>query len=173
MVECRQRILVLLRSDCLICIRSYELLHNCKNNGESIYLEIMQSCKEKESGGNVMRKRNAERKKTRCKFGIVPKFLIGILIPLFAVLWAMGIFLGVEVSKTVNQSVSTELGGQSTAASNQVSAFFERYFGMTEGLAATQIVRDITNDKTNDSMLFVLMLVYILDTMLSFFFLTC
>ena len=99
-----------------------------------------------------MRKRNAERKKTRCKFGIVPKFLIGILIPLFAVLWAMGIFLGVEVSKTVNQSVSTELGGQSTAASSQVSAFFERYFGMTEGLAATQIVRDIANDKTNDSM---------------------
>lgn len=71
------------------------------------------------------------------RFGIAPKMLLSILIPLFAVLLIMGLFLGNQVSGTVDQVMSGQLDASSQAAANQVEAFFERYYGIAECLAAT------------------------------------
>ena len=91
---------------------------------------------------------NASRVKSGVRFGIVPKLLMGILIPLFAVLIMISIFLGMQGSSTVNEIMSAELDAEARAASSQVEAFFERYYGISECLAATQIVRDTTTEVT-------------------------
>ena len=82
--------------------------------------------------------------KKQFKFGVVPKLLLGILVPLFVVLLVMSLFLGLQGSKTVNQIMSAELEAETQAAANQVDAFFSRYYGIAECLAATQIIRDTT-----------------------------
>ncbi|MGI6255171.1 MAG: methyl-accepting chemotaxis protein [Acutalibacter sp.] len=86
--------------------------------------------------------------KKQVKFGIVPKLLLGILVPLFAVLFLISIFLGMQGAKTVNETMSAELDAETKSAANQVEAFFERYYGVSECLAATQIVRDTTTEET-------------------------
>lgn len=85
--------------------------------------------------------------KRRIRFGIVPKLLLGILVPLFVVLIAMGIFFRMQVSSTVDRVMSAELDGEANAAANQVNAFFERYYGIVECLASTQIVRDVAAEQ--------------------------
>ena len=112
-----------------------------------------------------MRKREREisaRTYDRVKFGIVPKLLLGILIPLFVVLIIMGVFLGIQGSRTINDVMSAELDAGTKGAASQVDGFFERYYGITECLAATQIVRDtvaedieggIANDTLYNSLL--------------------
>lgn len=76
------------------------------------------------------------------KFGIVPKMLLGILIPLFVVLTIMSIFMGLQGTKVVNDTMGDALDGLTQSAASQVSGYFERYYGITECLAATQIIRD-------------------------------
>ena len=78
------------------------------------------------------------------KFGIVPKMLLGILIPLFVVLTIMSIFMGLQGTKVVNDTMGDALDGLTQSAASQVSGYFERYYGITECLAATQIIRDTT-----------------------------
>ena len=82
------------------------------------------------------------------RFGIVPKLLLGILIPLFVVLIIMGVFLGVQGSSTINEIMSAKLDAGSQAAASEVDGFFEHYYGITECLAATQIVRDTVAEDT-------------------------
>lgn len=82
------------------------------------------------------------------RFGIAPKMLLGILIPLFVVLLIMGLFLGSQVSGTVNQVMSAQLDASSQAAAGQVDAFFERYFGIAEGVAGSQLLRDMVTEDT-------------------------
>ena len=87
--------------------------------------------------------------KQKFKFGIVPKLLLGILVPLFIILNIMGIFLGEQGYKTVNQIMSTELKAETKSASNEVDSVFERYYGIAECLAATQIIRDTTTEQVD------------------------
>ena len=82
------------------------------------------------------------------KFGIVPKMLLGILVPLFAVLLIMGVFLTNKVSSSVNQVMSGQLDSSAQAAANQVETFFERYRGISECLASTQIAQDTVVEDT-------------------------
>lgn len=86
------------------------------------------------------------------RFGIVPKLLLGILVPLFAVLIIIGIFLGMQGAKTVNEIMGADLDAEAKSAANQVEAFFERYYGISECLAATQIVRDTTTEVNEGGM---------------------
>ena len=88
------------------------------------------------------------RQKHKFKFGIAPKLLVSVLVPLFVVLTIMGIFLGVQSSNTVNQIMSAELDAETKAAASEVNAFFERYYGISECLASTQLVRDALAEKT-------------------------
>ncbi len=83
-------------------------------------------------------------KRDRIKFGIVPKLLLGILIPLIISMIVISIFLGTKGSEIVNEIMNGELEAYADAASNQVDAFFSRYFGLSESLASTQIARDVT-----------------------------
>ena len=96
-----------------------------------------------------MNKRSAEviPGKRSFKFGIAPKLLIGILLPLFLVLTVMSIFLGSQTSGTISQIMCTELDAESEAASSQINAFFERYYGISECLATTQLIRDTTTEE--------------------------
>ena len=89
--------------------------------------------------------------KAQVKFGIVPKLLLGILIPLFVVLIIISIFLGLQGSKTVNEIMGAELDAEAKSAASQVEAFFERYYGVSECLASTQITRDTTTEVTEGS----------------------
>ena len=84
----------------------------------------------------------------RVKFGIVPKLLLGILVPLFVVLIVISIFLGLQGSQTVNEVMSAELDAEAKAAASEVDAFFEEYYGVAECLATTQAVRNITAEET-------------------------
>ncbi len=86
--------------------------------------------------------------KKQLKFGIVPKLLVCILLPLNVVLIIMGVFLGMQTSKTVDQIMSQELNAETESAANEVEAFFKQYYGISECLAATQIVRDTTTEET-------------------------
>lgn len=86
--------------------------------------------------------------KKRVKFGIVFKMLIGILVPLFAVLIIISIFLGLQGSATVNEVMSAELDAEARSAASQVNDFFDKYYGAAESLAATQIVQDIVSVET-------------------------
>lgn len=95
-----------------------------------------------------MRETRASAAHNNVKFGIVPKLLLGILIPLFVVLIIMGIFLGIQGSGTINEVMSSELDAGTNAAAYEVSGFFERYYGITECLAATQIVQDTVMEDT-------------------------
>ena len=82
------------------------------------------------------------------KFGITPKMLLGILVPLFVVLLVMGLFLSNQISGTVDQVMSDQLDASALAAAGQVDAFFERYFGIAEGVAGSQLVRDMVMEDT-------------------------
>ena len=62
--------------------------------------------------------------KKRVKFGIVPKMLLGILVPLFVVLLLISVFLGLRSSKTVNQVKGAELNAESKYAASEVDSFF-------------------------------------------------
>lgn len=95
-----------------------------------------------------MRETRASAAHNNVKFGIVPKLLLGILIPLFVVLIIMGIFLGIQGSGTINEVMSSELDAGTNAAAYEVNGFFERYYGITECLAATQIVQDTVMEDT-------------------------
>lgn len=82
------------------------------------------------------------------RFGIVPKLLLGILVPLFAVLIIIGIFLSTQGAKTVNEIMGADLDAEAKSAANQVEAFFQRYYGISECLASTQIVQAATTEVT-------------------------
>lgn len=84
----------------------------------------------------------------RVKFGIVPKLLLGILVPLFAVLIVMGLFLGVQVSQTVDEVMSAELNAGAESAASQVDAFFQTYYGVAECLSSTQLIKDVATVET-------------------------
>ena len=86
------------------------------------------------------------RNQIQVKFGIVPKLLLGILVPLIASMILMGVFLGLQGSNIVNEVMNEQLNAQADSAANEVNAFFEEYYGISECLAATQIVRDTTNE---------------------------
>ena len=98
----------------------------------------------------MRRKMKTKEKETgeQRKFGIVPKLLLGILIPLFVVLTIMSVFMGVQGTKVVNNTMSDALDAAAQSAASQVDAYFERYYGITECLAATQIVRDTATQAT-------------------------
>ena len=82
------------------------------------------------------------------RFGVLQKLLIGILVPLFAVLIIMGVFLGLQGSSTVNDVMGSDLNAETRAAANQVESFFNQYYGIAECLSATQIIRDTTTEVT-------------------------
>ncbi len=90
--------------------------------------------------------------KKRVKFGIVPKMLLGILVPLFVVLLLISVFLGLRSSKTVNQVKGAELNAESKYAASEVDSFFEEYYGVAKGLASTQVVRDTTTQNIEGGM---------------------
>ena len=98
----------------------------------------------------MRRKMKTKEKETgeQRKFGIVPKLLLGILIPLFVVLTIMSVFMGLQGTKVVNNTMSDALDAAAQNAASQVDAYFERYYGITECLAATQIVRDTAAQAT-------------------------
>lgn len=78
----------------------------------------------------MKRKRNVSLTgKKQVKFGIVPKLLLGILVPLFIVLIAISIFLGLQGSKTVNEIMSAELDAEARSAANQVDVFLNNIMG--------------------------------------------
>ena len=85
------------------------------------------------------------------KFGILPKLLISILVPLILVLSLMGVFLGIQGSGVIRRVMQQQVMAASSAAANEVDSFFERYRGMTETLAATQLVRDVIQDTAQTS----------------------
>lgn len=95
-----------------------------------------------------MKKGNVKKnpKKQQFKFGILPKLLLGILIPLFVVLGIMGVFLASKGSKTINETMNAELESETRAAASEVSSLFEKYYGISDCLASTQIIRDITTE---------------------------
>lgn len=55
-------------------------------------------------------------KTKKIKFGIVPKLLLGILIPLFIILGTTGVFLGIQGYKTVDHIMVAELEAETEAA---------------------------------------------------------
>ena len=88
----------------------------------------------------------------RVKFGIVAKMLVGILVPLFAVLILISVFLGLQGSKTVGNVVGAELNAETKAAASDVDSFFKQYYGVGEALASTQVVRDMVTANTEGGM---------------------
>ena len=97
----------------------------------------------------MKKERNAEQQNV--KFGIVPKLLLGILVPLFAVLILVSVFLGLQSSQTVNEVMSAELDAETRSAAYQIEAFFERYYGITESLAASQTIQDLVSQTEEGS----------------------
>ena len=94
------------------------------------------------------RKGNHKAQKGRVQFGVLQKLLIGILVPLFAVLIVMGVFLGLQGASTVDDVMGSDLDAETRAAANQVESFFNKYYGIAECLSATQIIRDTTTEVT-------------------------
>ena len=69
------------------------------------------------------RKGNHKAQKGRVQFGVLQKLLIGILVPLFAVLIVMGVFLGLQGASTVDDVMGSDLDAETRAAANQVESF--------------------------------------------------
>ena len=86
------------------------------------------------------------------KFGILPKLLISILVPLFLVLILMSAFLGIQGSGVIKRVMQQQVTVSATSAANQVDAFFQRYRGITETLASTQLIGDIVGRDTTGSL---------------------
>ena len=96
----------------------------------------------------MQKKENSNGPQTgKVKFGILPKLLLGILVPLFVVLGIMGIFLGIQGTNTVDETMSENLDSQTKAAAAQVESFFTHYYGVSESLAETELLRDIVTEK--------------------------
>ena len=85
------------------------------------------------------------------KFGIVPKLLISILVPLFVILSVMGLFLGFQGASTIEGVMRKNVTAASQAAANEVDAYLKRYEGITDSLAATQLLQDIVGGQTGIS----------------------
>ena len=78
-----------------------------------------------QEGKQMQKKENSNGPQTgKVKFGILPKLLLGILVPLFVVLGIMGIFLGIQGTNTVDETMSENLDSQTKAAAAQVESFF-------------------------------------------------
>ena len=86
------------------------------------------------------------------KFGIVPKMLLGILVPLFVVLITMSIFLSLQGTKIVTGIMSSDLEAETSSAASQVDAFFQQSYGIAETLAGTQMIRDAVVNATEGSL---------------------
>lgn len=69
----------------------------------------------------MMRKERVSRPSDRrvVTFGIVPKLLLSILCPLFAVLTLITVFLGLRSASTVNTVMNAELEAATEAAASQ------------------------------------------------------
>ena len=102
----------------------------------------------------MMKKERVSRPSDRrgVTFGIVPKLLLSILCPLFAVLTLITVFLGLRSASTVNTVMNAELETATEAAAAQVEAFLDHYYGVSETLGATQLVRDVTTESAAGSM---------------------
>ena len=87
----------------------------------------------------------------RIKFGIVPKLLISILVPLFVILTVMGLFLGFQGASTIEGVMRNNVTAASQAAANEVDAYLKRYQGITDSLASTQLLQDIVGGQTGIS----------------------
>ena len=86
------------------------------------------------------------------KFGILPKLLVGILVPLFVVLITMSIFLNLQGGKIVDGIMGSALEAETDSAASQVDAFFRQSSGVAEALAGTQVVRDTVANATEGSL---------------------
>lgn len=63
------------------------------------------------------------RNQIQVKFGIVPKLLLGILVPLIASMILMGVFLGLQGSNIVNEVMNEQLNAQADSAANEETPF--------------------------------------------------
>ena len=68
--------------------------------------------------------------KERAKFGVLPKMLLGTLIPLVVVLTLIGIQLSGKMGRTVRDIESDYLTAETGRAVESIRGYFERFMGV-------------------------------------------
>ncbi len=85
------------------------------------------------------------------KFGLLPKLLLGTLVPLILILLFTGIFLNQQVGNTITTMQNDYLSAETNRSAVQVEAFFQKFFGVAETEAASPtIIEGLQNWSAQD-----------------------
>ena len=88
--------------------------------------------------------------KERAKFGVLPKMLLGTLIPLVVVLTLIGIQLSGKMGRTVRDIESDYLTAETGRAVESIRGYFERFMGVAESSAKMQEIVQGASDWGED-----------------------
>lgn len=93
--------------------------------------------------GRVMKqKKQRHTIKKVVKLGLLPKLLLGTLVPLIIILLFTGILLNRQVGNTITTMQNDYLSAETNRSAIQVEAFFQKFFGVAETEAASPTVME-------------------------------
>lgn len=88
--------------------------------------------------------------KKRVRFGVLPKLLMGTLLPLIIVLTLIGIQLVNNMSDTVRTVETDYLTAEAGRAAESIEGYFERYMGIAESFARAEEIVQGSSDWGQD-----------------------
>lgn len=74
------------------------------------------------------------------KFGLLPKLLLGTLVPLILILLFTGIFLNRQIGNTITTMQNDYVSAETNRSAIQVEAFFQKFFGVAETEAVSPVI---------------------------------
>lgn len=86
-----------------------------------------------------------QEKRSRVKFGVKAKMVVGFLIPLAIVLIFSGIQIKNKVSDVVTSLDAKYLTAEANRAAREVDAYFERYYGIVQTIAVSDSIQQALN----------------------------
>ena len=90
-------------------------------------------------------------KHSNIKLGILPKLLMGILIPLIVILVFLGVYLNKKVSDIVINLDNHYLVSESQRATGQVNGYFQKFYGVGEANAASESILNAVSNWEADT----------------------
>ncbi|MBS5151030.1 MAG: methyl-accepting chemotaxis protein [Butyricicoccus pullicaecorum] len=81
--------------------------------------------------------RQSEKRKMKVQFGLTPKLMTAVIVPLVIILVVLGVALGKQISGTVETLIGNNLTAETRTAASAVEGYFENYLGMVRALTAS------------------------------------
>ncbi len=87
--------------------------------------------------------RQSEKRKMKVQFGLAPKLMTAVMVPLVIILVALGVVLGKQISGTVETLSGNNLTAETRTAASAVEGYFENYLGMVRALTASDDLAEL------------------------------